>query len=386
MPLSVPYIFISHSTKDTTATEQVAQALQRAGVPYWVDDEQIQPGEDWLEQIEKGVRACTGLLILLSNASLTSRWVRRETLLADQLGKALFVARLEAVHLPLHIIELQYVDLFPLETHLKKGITRLVPQLNLALEAEKAARAGILPEPEAAYPEPEAYMEELAKEADADFDEPIALPKRDKQSARRERHTNATLASSESASASPPPPAPALPPLPKPISPIISPPASAPAPQASFSAQKMPRSEASSAPFFLALSQLEQGDMLRGQALELAEWAQAQGLTLEYVGKQTPTLHARLGAGLEAEGTIVFSLYGFVRNPALQVPLDHLSKLPPYSDSASLEAMRADWQSLGALDEDGVRPSLNLLDLAQSANLNAKALELLGAMVQALRT
>jgi hypothetical protein len=113
--MSNPKIFISYAHADGEAARRVADELRKVGLQVWLDLSSLQPGQNWVAEIEEAGY----LLALLSSASLVSQWVEREwtSMLTRQLGGKnggiVIPLRLEDVQPPTLLQPLQYVDLFP---------------------------------------------------------------------------------------------------------------------------------------------------------------------------------------------------------------------------------------------------------------------------------
>lgn len=72
--------FVSHSSQDTEFVSTLVAALRRQGVPVWFAPEDLLPGEKLSKQIKQAIESFDRLLIVLSEASLQSTWVRTELL------------------------------------------------------------------------------------------------------------------------------------------------------------------------------------------------------------------------------------------------------------------------------------------------------------------
>src|SRR5215216_1571612 len=105
-----PYIFISHSSVDREFATLLAERLEEVGFRCWVDANDIPDGSTWMREIEKAVRACGALIVVMSKDARESEWVERETLLGMELRKPLFIVRIDDEPLPLHLINRQYTD------------------------------------------------------------------------------------------------------------------------------------------------------------------------------------------------------------------------------------------------------------------------------------
>jgi DNA-binding MarR family transcriptional regulator len=76
---TAPKVFVCHAHADRAKAESVATALREQGVDAWLDKWEIQPGDSLIQKIfEEGLRDCKVFLIMLSNASVQSAWVREE--------------------------------------------------------------------------------------------------------------------------------------------------------------------------------------------------------------------------------------------------------------------------------------------------------------------
>ena len=93
--MTQPYIFMSHSSHDRDFTTGLAERLQEAGLRCWVDVDDIPDGSTWMREIQKAVEGCGALLVVMSKDGRELEWVERETLLAMELRKPLFIARID---------------------------------------------------------------------------------------------------------------------------------------------------------------------------------------------------------------------------------------------------------------------------------------------------
>lgn len=108
--MNKPYLFISHSSKDNEFTEYLAQRLTEANYRCWVDVESIPDGSTWPREIQKAVENCGALIVVMSENARQSEWVERETMLALELRKPVFIARIDDAPLPIHLINRQFSD------------------------------------------------------------------------------------------------------------------------------------------------------------------------------------------------------------------------------------------------------------------------------------
>jgi hypothetical protein len=74
--------FISYSTKDQEFAERLYADLQAKGVRCYKDDHDMCGGKKVYRQIEEAIWAHDKLLLILSEASMASEWVRTEIAMA----------------------------------------------------------------------------------------------------------------------------------------------------------------------------------------------------------------------------------------------------------------------------------------------------------------
>ncbi len=79
--------FISYSTKDQEFADRLYADLQNKGVRCWFAPHDIQGGKKIHEQIDAAIRIYDKLLLILSNASMASEWVKSEIAYARQKEK-----------------------------------------------------------------------------------------------------------------------------------------------------------------------------------------------------------------------------------------------------------------------------------------------------------
>jgi len=77
-PIQFYYCFISYSTKDQEFTERLFSDLQNKGVRAWYAPHDLQAGKKVFEQIDVGIKRTEKLLLILSESSMNSEWVKTE--------------------------------------------------------------------------------------------------------------------------------------------------------------------------------------------------------------------------------------------------------------------------------------------------------------------
>ena len=91
--------------------QRLAADLQNEGLDVWWDLSDIQGSDVWEMKIEDGLRNCEYFIVVLTPASLESRWVRREYLSADNRGIRIIPLRLKPyVETPLTLRDIQPIE------------------------------------------------------------------------------------------------------------------------------------------------------------------------------------------------------------------------------------------------------------------------------------
>ena len=114
-------VFLSHSTKDAAFVEQLAAALQAEGFTPWRCEVDIIPGNNFVAEIEEGLRDSDLGLLVFSPEAAKSAWTRVEwtSILAREVSESrirLCVLRLQECDLPELLRAKVYID-----AHLNQG-------------------------------------------------------------------------------------------------------------------------------------------------------------------------------------------------------------------------------------------------------------------------
>jgi uncharacterized membrane protein YhaH (DUF805 family) len=102
-------VFISYAREDHPRAEQVARGLQAMGLDVFWDTE-IPPGQTWADYIEGKLAQCKSVIVLWSQHSTKSQWVREEARMGREKAK-LIPAMLDASPMPFGFGEVQAADL-----------------------------------------------------------------------------------------------------------------------------------------------------------------------------------------------------------------------------------------------------------------------------------
>lgn len=72
-----PYLFVSYAREDFEIVSKVISLLKEQGINTW-SDELLQPGQNWEVKIFEALSNAAGLLVFVSEKSLSSNWIRKE--------------------------------------------------------------------------------------------------------------------------------------------------------------------------------------------------------------------------------------------------------------------------------------------------------------------
>lgn len=102
-------VFISYAREDKARAEQVAKGLEGAGLDVFWDSE-IPPGQTWADYIEDKLSKCKAVIVLWSENSTRSQWVREEARMGRDRG-TLIPAMIDASQAPFGFGEVQAANL-----------------------------------------------------------------------------------------------------------------------------------------------------------------------------------------------------------------------------------------------------------------------------------
>ena len=91
-------VFISYSNKDMDFASEVNHRLVECGITTWFDRQSLHTGEIG-GKLAGAIRGCNSFLLLLSESSQKSRWVRKEIFAAHHDNKPISVLKLSDVNM-----------------------------------------------------------------------------------------------------------------------------------------------------------------------------------------------------------------------------------------------------------------------------------------------
>jgi pSer/pThr/pTyr-binding forkhead associated (FHA) protein len=103
----VPMLFISYKSEEIDFVRQLEKDLRKRGICAWYDD-RIRIGDrNWRDRLEKTIQEVDFFLIVLSQASVESEYVRWELQVAEDAHKPIFPVQIEVCKVPSTINRIQ---------------------------------------------------------------------------------------------------------------------------------------------------------------------------------------------------------------------------------------------------------------------------------------
>ena len=129
-------VFLSYSRADLVRAQDLVARLEAAGRSVWVDWSGIPPTAEWMSEVESGIDACAGVVVLLSRSSIASEVCGREIAHAQESGKRVVPVALEdldAAQVPDSVAHLNWVFARPSDDP-DSAVARICEGLDLDLE------------------------------------------------------------------------------------------------------------------------------------------------------------------------------------------------------------------------------------------------------------
>ena len=78
MDIQPKSVFISHASADDGFVAELRQALEKLGIPSWVDSRELSSGSKLEPEITQAIEQARQVIVVLSPQTVNSPWVRRE--------------------------------------------------------------------------------------------------------------------------------------------------------------------------------------------------------------------------------------------------------------------------------------------------------------------
>lgn len=119
-------IFMSYSRRELGFVDQLVSRLEDVGYNVWLDYRMLIPGAPWDQQIDKGLKRSDTVLLVVSKASLASKYVTLEWRHFLETNKRVILLIFEAVDLPVELEKYEWVDF---RGSYRRGMNELLSQL-----------------------------------------------------------------------------------------------------------------------------------------------------------------------------------------------------------------------------------------------------------------
>lgn len=126
-----PFIFVSYSRQDMYEVQSVLQILRNNHFRFWYDMG-LKSGTEWAEELGEKIDQCDQFLVLISDHSVNSKYVRKEIGMATDKDKNILVLYLtetnltSGLHLLLGDIQAIHREFFTLEDDFEREICKAV--------------------------------------------------------------------------------------------------------------------------------------------------------------------------------------------------------------------------------------------------------------------
>ncbi len=106
----VSQVFLSHSKHDGDFAELMKLRLEKEGIIAWIDNDRLEPGIDWRQEIDDSIRSSKALIAVMSPEARESEYVTYEWAFAW--GSGINIVPIMLRETPLHprLAALQYID------------------------------------------------------------------------------------------------------------------------------------------------------------------------------------------------------------------------------------------------------------------------------------
>jgi len=146
MPETTARLFVSYSTKDATTVVEIVNALRTQGLAVWLDQSEINAGDNIVARIDAGLSEWKYFLLFASQNYFSSEWTKAEyraafyaALGADD--RKIIVVSLDQVPLPALIASNRYIR-YTTAPAVAGEIVRVMQKTDVASRAAASSQSG----------------------------------------------------------------------------------------------------------------------------------------------------------------------------------------------------------------------------------------------------
>lgn len=127
---------LSH-TSDKSTADMICSALESQGIPCWIAPRNILPGADWMESITDAMDQTKIVVLVFSENTEKSKWVKDEIKLALDENKTIIPFRIQEVYpqraLKLLKVSCQWLHAYtpPIEKHIERLVEVVCRHLDI---------------------------------------------------------------------------------------------------------------------------------------------------------------------------------------------------------------------------------------------------------------
>ena len=133
-------VFISYSSKDSTAAQAICHCLEQNNIRCWIAPRNITPGAEYGDLIDEAIKQAKVVVVLFSERSAVSPWVNGEMNIAFEEQKTIIPFRLDKTPLKgqsrVMLNQIHWIDAFP---NYESKFSDLVEAVSLAAGREYKA-------------------------------------------------------------------------------------------------------------------------------------------------------------------------------------------------------------------------------------------------------
>jgi hypothetical protein len=83
--------------------------LRNAGLKVWVDQQALQGGDDWLDEVDEALKTCERMVVFVSPSALRSPYVKKEYRSFIQQEKTIIPVMCQEVAMPFELQDIQHL-------------------------------------------------------------------------------------------------------------------------------------------------------------------------------------------------------------------------------------------------------------------------------------
>lgn len=144
MRTEAPAAFFSYSREDSEFALRLAADLKAGGADVWLDQLDIEAGQEWDSTLEEALAHSPCMLLILSPASVKSKNVRNEIAYALDERKTIIPVLYSECIVPLQLHRVQYIDF---RSDYSRGLSALLKALRMQAPSSASRVASFEPAP-----------------------------------------------------------------------------------------------------------------------------------------------------------------------------------------------------------------------------------------------